>query len=583
MTSDFQTAVTCSLCWELFAAGIQDPLILPKCGHTFCRQCLCKLESKGTWHCPLCRCPYRGTSISELPVNFVALSVISTLKRSDRKIQAKSKGSTGHFTSSLNGKQTPLRNSAALSSPNRKSNKLLLRRAEAPERLQFSLMFISGLSFEEQRYKEQTKRDSSSIVNKSAFTSPNAGRFLFAKDDTSGSASSSASASALSLFRFGQAKSTLGNVSPTSCGRDKVTLARPESSVTKNAFDQPPCFELPINNPTVSSGQSNGCVWHTEYLFKGFTFASDLTPSAPKADPRDRSQIPELLKCNEPNSASRSLPNDINISSIVNDLRLLTISKTSTTESSGMHNLSSVVKESNTEIVLTQNRSSPLKIPITNMVSTNETFSKASTPGESFNFGISHLDLPLTITTSLQMLRSDVNYFQKILSKEFGLTNASASDSSAPTNSPSLETSTPRHTSTSNDSSSKTAAANNPISFTDLKKNNHLKVIPMNQNNSNAHSFRFTHMDPRKAILTTFQKLNSETGYYEEITSKGFLGKEPSAHRFRRTLRMHWRRHGKCQESKSAQKNQDLQCQSSSTSFRGLGARPKSFTLKKKL
>ncbi|XP_063588555.1 uncharacterized protein LOC134765715 [Penaeus indicus] len=669
MTSDFQTAVTCNLCWELFATGIRDPLVLPKCGHTFCRLCLCKLKSKGPWHCPLCRYPYRRTSVSELPVNFVALSVTSTLKEkhSDRKIQAEPT-TTGLFTSSLNGllhhpeaperlqfssifksglsfeeqryKEQTKRDSSivvkksAFTSPNNgrfffakddtsgsasssasasalslfsfgqtkstpgsvfpaacvRDKKIqaeptttglftsslngLLHHPEAPGRLQFSSIFKSGLSFEEQRYKEQTKRDSSIVVKKSAFTSPNNGRFFFAKDDTSGSASSSASASALSLFSFGQTKSTPGSVFPAACVRDKVTLAKLESSVTKNTFDHPPFFELPVNKPTVSSGRSNGCVWHTKNLSKGFVFASGLTPSAPKADPRDRSQNPILLKCNESNSASRSLPNDININTVVNKLGLLTISKTSTSESSGMHNLTSVVKESNTEIVLTHNISSPLETPVTNMVSTNNTFSKASAPEESFNFfRISHLDLPLTNVTTLQMLRSEINYHQKILSKEFGLTNVSASDSSTPTNSPSLEASPPRQTSTPSDSSSKTAAANNPISFTDQQRNNSLKVIPMNRSNSNGHSFRFTLMDPRMAILTIFQELNNETGYYEEITSKGFLGKEPSVHRFRKTAR----RRGKCQESKSAQKNQDLQCQSSSTPFRGLGARPKVF------
>ncbi|XP_037788777.1 uncharacterized protein LOC119584307 [Penaeus monodon] len=313
--------------------------------------------------------------------------------------------------------------------------------------------------------------------------------------------------------------------------------------------------------------------------------ASGFSSLAPKADPRDRSQDPKLLECNESfNSPSRSLLNDVNINTVLNKMKLLTISKTSTTESSGMQNLSS-------EMVLKQNRSSPVETP------NDDTFSKASTPEESFNFfRISHLDLSLTNVSTLQILRNEIHYHQKILCKEFGL-NASASARSTSTNSPSLETSAPRPTSTPSDSSSKTEAADNLIPFTDPKNCYSLKFNPMIRNNANAHSSRFTPMDQRMAILTTFQKLNSETGYYEIITSKGFLGSKPSVHRVRKTSRIqhnkkkiNWKRQEKYQESKcssphstsssprlGAQKNLDLQCQSISTFFRGLGARPKDF------
>uniref|UniRef100_A0A670HXI6 RING-type domain-containing protein n=1 Tax=Podarcis muralis TaxID=64176 RepID=A0A670HXI6_PODMU len=44
---------TCSICLEYF----RDPVIIPECGHNFCRACLtqCWEKSEGEASCPQCR------------------------------------------------------------------------------------------------------------------------------------------------------------------------------------------------------------------------------------------------------------------------------------------------------------------------------------------------------------------------------------------------------------------------------------------------------------------------------------------------------------------------------------------------
>ncbi|KAG7164190.1 E3 ubiquitin-protein ligase TRIM39-like [Homarus americanus] len=37
--------LTCSVCSEMFEGGLREPVVLPQCGHTFCRPCLLNLQS----------------------------------------------------------------------------------------------------------------------------------------------------------------------------------------------------------------------------------------------------------------------------------------------------------------------------------------------------------------------------------------------------------------------------------------------------------------------------------------------------------------------------------------------------------
>ncbi|ROT66375.1 hypothetical protein C7M84_015604 [Penaeus vannamei] len=221
---DLETECTCSVCLEFFATGARAPLLLPTCGHTFCRACLTKLQSTIPWHCPLCGSAYTSKSVSKLPVNYLALGVASALEKClKEKSQGESKGSTDQTPSSLNGTKDKLYS--------------VINRSESPERLQFSSIFKYDVSFEEHRLKEQTKR---CVVNNSLspFTSPNTGLYsVFADGDTSGPSSSSASASALPRFRSGETKSATNSTFKTNPVKDEVSAARPESSVSKNTFD----------------------------------------------------------------------------------------------------------------------------------------------------------------------------------------------------------------------------------------------------------------------------------------------------------------------------------------------------------
>nr|XP_027226883.1 mucin-19-like isoform X2 [Penaeus vannamei]XP_027226884.1 mucin-19-like isoform X3 [Penaeus vannamei] len=224
MMKDLETECTCSVCLEFFATGARAPLLLPTCGHTFCRACLTKLQSTIPWHCPLCGSAYTSKSVSKLPVNYLALGVASALEKClKEKSQGESKGSTDQTPSSLNGTKDKLYS--------------VINRSESPERLQFSSIFKYDVSFEEHRLKEQTKR---CVVNNSLspFTSPNTGLYsVFADGDTSGPSSSSASASALPRFRSGETKSATNSTFKTNPVKDEVSAARPESSVSKNTFD----------------------------------------------------------------------------------------------------------------------------------------------------------------------------------------------------------------------------------------------------------------------------------------------------------------------------------------------------------
>lgn len=320
----------------------------------------------------------------------------------------------------------------------------------------------------------------------------------FSNDDTSGSGSSSASASALASVRIGETKSAADSVSLAYSVRDEGTAAKPESSVS-NILAQLPFSWLQIKKSAASNGQCNGSTQETGCLSNGIMFASGLTSLPPKTDLRDSSQDPKPLENNESNSPSRSLPNDTNANVDVNEMKSLTTSK-STSESSEVDSSSSAVKESTQENSFSVCRISTLQI------------------------------------------KDEANYHQKVPSEEFGLTNASASASAstASTSSSSLETSAPRSTSTPGDSSSKTAAASKVIPSADPIDNYSRSMKPKD---GSGNHFKPTPMDPKKAIMTIFGKLNSEKGYYEEITSKGFLGREPSVHVMRKTI---WRRQGKC-------------------------------------
>lgn len=63
----------CPSCYEYFDANARVPRNL-NCGHTFCEECLVKIEQKKLTFCPICRTalqkPFKA---KKLPKNFIAL------------------------------------------------------------------------------------------------------------------------------------------------------------------------------------------------------------------------------------------------------------------------------------------------------------------------------------------------------------------------------------------------------------------------------------------------------------------------------------------------------------------------------
>lgn len=60
----------CTVCRRDYNARRRLPLILPSCGHTFCRLCLLELEEeKGRFRCPSCDKVHTRPSVRNLEVN----------------------------------------------------------------------------------------------------------------------------------------------------------------------------------------------------------------------------------------------------------------------------------------------------------------------------------------------------------------------------------------------------------------------------------------------------------------------------------------------------------------------------------
>ena len=78
---------TCSLCHAIYDTYYHLPLVLPKCGHTFCQKCIQnKLITKGNrrvFTCDECRVDVmvRKSVSDELPRNIGILDVVKNMKK----------------------------------------------------------------------------------------------------------------------------------------------------------------------------------------------------------------------------------------------------------------------------------------------------------------------------------------------------------------------------------------------------------------------------------------------------------------------------------------------------------------------
>ncbi|XP_069940791.1 uncharacterized protein [Cherax quadricarinatus] len=87
--------LTCSVCLESYNEQERRPLLLPACGHTFCKNCLMDIAARdpdaGGLQCAACRKPQPVKDVQDLPVNYSLLEVarLDALNSSQEKLLQK--------------------------------------------------------------------------------------------------------------------------------------------------------------------------------------------------------------------------------------------------------------------------------------------------------------------------------------------------------------------------------------------------------------------------------------------------------------------------------------------------------------
>ncbi|XP_066956756.1 neurofilament medium polypeptide-like isoform X2 [Macrobrachium rosenbergii] len=67
--------LSCSVCCESYHEKHRQPVLLPRCGHSFCRPCISFLVQKGNIICPSCRMDQRVEGADNLPTEFSLLAI----------------------------------------------------------------------------------------------------------------------------------------------------------------------------------------------------------------------------------------------------------------------------------------------------------------------------------------------------------------------------------------------------------------------------------------------------------------------------------------------------------------------------
>ncbi|KAK3861157.1 hypothetical protein Pcinc_032840 [Petrolisthes cinctipes] len=67
--------LTCSVCCEPYMESLRHPVLLPRCGHSFCRPCIAFLVKNGCVICPSCRMDQRVETADHLPTEFSLLAI----------------------------------------------------------------------------------------------------------------------------------------------------------------------------------------------------------------------------------------------------------------------------------------------------------------------------------------------------------------------------------------------------------------------------------------------------------------------------------------------------------------------------
>lgn len=82
-----ESELHCGVCRDVYEAGEREPVVLPSCGHAFCRSCLTKLEEDADkvgsyFSCPNCRMSHESPSVRALPPVFALLHLSENYKNS---------------------------------------------------------------------------------------------------------------------------------------------------------------------------------------------------------------------------------------------------------------------------------------------------------------------------------------------------------------------------------------------------------------------------------------------------------------------------------------------------------------------
>lgn len=92
----------CNVCLSSFDSNFHKPLLLPSCGHTFCRFCLDTLHKQSKNSCPECRKQNAVISVNLLPTNFSLLALAESQTQSDPDLSARPKSHRLHGSSTRN-------------------------------------------------------------------------------------------------------------------------------------------------------------------------------------------------------------------------------------------------------------------------------------------------------------------------------------------------------------------------------------------------------------------------------------------------------------------------------------------------
>ena len=74
----------CSVCRDEYESIKAIPVLMPLCGHTFCRPCVVSVAHAGRFECPTCRKKHSRFDPEDLPINYALLNLAGDKKNKYR-------------------------------------------------------------------------------------------------------------------------------------------------------------------------------------------------------------------------------------------------------------------------------------------------------------------------------------------------------------------------------------------------------------------------------------------------------------------------------------------------------------------